>query len=143
LRFQLKGESCVGAFFLRRINDHLQYLNRVEATLEGRGDFRGTDHHNCKLGKWIDSEGPGEASSVGEAGAAMFESLKEPHRLFHEASDMALKLQEAGRRELSQQQFTRMYTLSRELVDNLLELDRLAQERGTKADGSAGDFGEG
>jgi hypothetical protein len=120
----------MGAFFLLRINDHMQYLNRIEATLEGRGEFRGTDHSDCKLGKWMATDGPGEAAAVGADGAATFAELLEPHRLFHEASANALKHQEAGQRDLSQLEFTKMYSLSKDLVDHLLELDRMAQERG-------------
>ncbi|WP_295452844.1 CZB domain-containing protein [uncultured Thiodictyon sp.] len=116
----------MGAFFLLRLNDHIQYLNRIKATLNGTGDFRGSGHHDCKLGKWMDSAGPAEASEVGPAAKAVFDSLAEPHRQFHEASAKALELSLAGNAGAAETEVTAMHTLSALLVDRLLELDRLS-----------------
>ncbi len=116
----------MGAFFLLRLNDHIQYLNRIKATLNGTGDFRGGGHHDCKLGKWIDGVGPAEASEAGPQAKAVFDSLFEPHRLFHEASAKALELSLAGRVGEAEEEITAMHRLSAQLVDRLLELDRLA-----------------
>jgi hypothetical protein len=116
----------MGAFFLLRLNDHVQYLNRIKATLNGTGDFKGTNHHECKLGKWMDSAGPTETDDVGPEARALFDSLDEPHRLFHEASARAISLSAAGQSAESEQAITEMYRLSALLVDRLLQLDRLA-----------------
>ena len=115
----------MGAFFLLRMNDHLQYLNRFHATLDGRGNFHGTDHHNCKLGKWLDTDGPAETREVGPEGQAIFESIIEPHRRFHEASSQALELKEAGNQAAAEVKLTEMHQLSGQLVDKLLKLDSL------------------
>lgn len=38
------------AFFLQRINDHVQYLSKIKATLTRGGDFQGTHCQDCALG---------------------------------------------------------------------------------------------
>lgn len=116
----------MGAFFLLRLNDHIQYLNRIKATLGGKGDFQGCGHHDCKLGKWMDTAGPAEASEVGPAAKAVFDSLAEPHEQFHEASAKALELALAGKTSESETEVTAMHQLSARLVAQLLELDRLS-----------------
>ncbi len=119
-------EPILGAFFLLRMNDHLQYLNRFHATLDGRGDFHGTDHHSCKLGIWLDTKGPTEISGIGPDAQALFESIFEPHQRFHEASSQALELKEAGNLVAAEEKLTEMHQLSALLVDKLLKLDTLA-----------------
>jgi hypothetical protein len=119
----------MGAFFLLRMNDHLQYLGKIKATLDGRGDFQGSDHHSCKLGKWLDGEGPQEAACIGAEGKAVFDALVEPHRRFHEASNQALILKGDGDGAGAEARVTEMHQLSAQLVDKLLELDRLSMGR--------------
>jgi len=120
----------MGAFFLQRINDHMQYLRKITATLEGRGDFRGGDHHSCKLGQWIDSSGPREATEVGPHAATLFEGIRTPHEQFHAASGRALALQAAGRPAETAREVTDMHRLSSTLVDLLLQLDGIASAKG-------------
>lgn len=116
----------MGAFFLLRINDHMQYLKKINATLEGRGEFRGGDHHSCKLGQWIDTAGPREVAEVGPRASSLFEGIRGPHEQFHAASGRALALQVAGRPEDSKVEITQMHRLSNALVDLLLGLDQVA-----------------
>lgn len=105
----------MSAFFLLRMNDHVQYLNRIKATLDGRGDFQGSDHHSCKLGKWLDGDGPAEASAIGPDGKATFDALIAPHQRFHEASSQALSLMSAGDLAGSEARVTEMHQLSAKL----------------------------
>jgi hypothetical protein len=119
----------MGAFFLLRMNDHLQYLNRVKATLDGKGDFTGCDHHSCKLGLWMDGVGVAESGELGPEARAVFDSLFEPHRQFHEASSQALRMQAAGDRHGSEDKLTEMHQLSALLVNKLLYLDTLASRK--------------
>jgi hypothetical protein len=120
----------VGAFFLLRMNDHLQYLKKIKSTLDGVGDFRGCDHHGCKLGGWIDGTGPAEAAEVGPEATAVLDSVVVFHERFHQASGLALQCRETGQRAESESRVTEMHRLSGTLVELLLELDRLAA--GTK-----------
>ncbi|MBK1724610.1 CZB domain-containing protein [Thiocystis violacea] len=115
------------AFFLLRLNDHIQYLRKIQATLDGKGDFRGTDFHACKLGTWLYGAGPAEAAAAGPEAAALFDSLIEPHQRFHQASHEAIARQEAGDPAGSRAAVTEMMTLSATLVDTLLALDKAAK----------------
>lgn len=114
------------AFFLMRLNDHVQYLRKIQATLEGKGDFQGSDYHDCKLGKWLYGSGADEAASIGAGAKAVFDSLFEPHKLFHEASKQALEKQQAADGAGAKQAVTEMHRLSALLVNKLLDLDRMA-----------------
>ena len=119
----------MSAFFLLRINDHLQYLKKVKATLDGTGDFRGTDHHGCKLGHWIDGSGPAEVAAYGPEAVATFDSILAPHERFHSASGRALTFQVEGHHTDTEREVTEMHQLSGTLVEKLLELDVIAAEK--------------
>ena len=112
------------AFFFLRLNDHIQYLKKIQATLKGEGDFMGTDYHDCKLGKWLYNEGPDEASAVSEEVRLLFDTLFEPHQKFHDASHMAIKMQQSGNSKEAEAALTEMHKLSNILVTILLELDK-------------------
>ncbi|MCU7802786.1 MAG: CZB domain-containing protein [Candidatus Thiodiazotropha sp. (ex Lucinoma annulata)] len=114
------------AFFLRRMNDHIQYLGKLKATLEDRGDFQGSDHHACKLGQWLDSDGPAQSSAISEEARAVFDSLLEPHQRFHQASKLALDHKRAGDKENMEHAMTEMFKLSAILVDILMKLDTMS-----------------
>lgn len=114
------------AFCFLRLNDHVQYLKKIQATLEGEGDFQGTDFHVCKLGKWIYGEGAEEASAVGDEAKRLFDTLLEPHQRFHDASHEAVEKQQAGDSEGAELAVTEMHKLSTVLINILLELDKLS-----------------
>lgn len=116
----------MGAFFLQRINDHMQYLRKIKATLDGTGDFTGTDHQSCKLGLWLYGDGPREASGVGPVATGVLQAILEPHEQFHRASGRALECQQAEQPAEREREVTEMHLLSSRLVDLLLELDGLA-----------------
>lgn len=117
------------AFFLRRMNDHIQYLGKIKATLADKGDFQGTDHHSCKLGQWLDSEGPAQADAISKEARVIFDSLLDPHEQFHSASHLALERKAAGDKEGMEQAMTEMFKLSVGLVDMLMDLDSMSQGR--------------
>ena len=117
------------AFFLRRMNDHVQYLGKLKATLADKGDFRGTDHHSCNLGRWLDGEGATQTLSIGAEAQAAFNSLLEPHERFHAASHRALELKAAGDTDGMEAAMTEMFKLSVTLVDTLMKLDAMSQKK--------------
>jgi hypothetical protein len=115
------------AFFLMRLNDHIQYLKKIDATLKGQSDFQGTSHHDCKLGKWLYGEGPAEIASMKDSKAKeVFDSMLEPHERFHAFGKEALEKKQATDDDGMKQAVTGMYTLSSILTNKLLELDRMA-----------------
>ncbi len=115
------------AFFLQRLNDHIQYLKKIQATLEGKGEFQGTDHQSCKLGLWLYGEGRGEAEEFGPQALAVFDSLIEPHEQFHDAGRNALEGHVAADATAREAAVTEMMRLSNVLVGRLLSLDQLVK----------------
>jgi hypothetical protein len=114
------------AFFLMRLNDHVQYLKKMESTLKGKCNFQGTTHSECKLGQWLHGEGANEVATLTNSHAkTVFESLFEPHERFHVISKQALDKQHAGDNEGAKMAMTEMYGLSQMLTQKLLTLDTL------------------
>ncbi|MES9923424.1 MAG: CZB domain-containing protein [Candidatus Thiodiazotropha endolucinida] len=114
------------AFFLRRMNDHIQYLGKLKATLEDKGDFQGSDHHSCKLGQWLDSDGPAQSSAISGEARRIFDSVLEPHEQFHQASQRALDCKKLGDKSGMEEAMTEMFKLSAKLVDILMKLDTMS-----------------
>ncbi len=118
------------AFFFLRINDHLQYLRRIEKTLNGTGDFRGTAHDACKLGLWMQGEGRSQAEEISPEAVKLFDDLFEPHKAFHEASARAIETKERGDETASYNAITEMMSLSVILINKLSEIDKLSMKHG-------------
>lgn len=115
------------AFFLMRLNDHVQYLKKIDNTLKGKDSFGGSTPDACKLGKWMLGDGPGEVSQLADARASeVFESLKAPHIRFHEVSKEALEKQQAGDTAGATELVTEMHRLSTDISNKLLELDKMS-----------------
>jgi hypothetical protein len=113
------------AFFVLRLNDHIQYLKKIEKTLAGTGDFQGTDCHSCKLGQWLYDDGPTEVAALNKPEAqTLFDSLFEPHQQFHQMSHEAVAKAKAGDSEGARAAATQMYVLSNIISQKLLALDK-------------------
>ena len=112
------------AFFLQRLNDHVQYMKKISATLADNGDFQGTTHDDCKLGQWIYGEGAQEVAALSDPDAqTVFDSLKEPHEKFHRISQEALSKKVSGDIAGANQAETDIYVLSTDIYNKLLKLD--------------------
>ena len=112
-------------FFFQRLNDHVQYLRRLQTAIEkGESNFCGSDFHSCKLGRWLYGTGPEEVQNLDSESRALFEKLFQPHEAFHLAGQRALKAQQAGDGEAVQRALGEMTQLSTILVDLLIELDK-------------------
>jgi len=113
------------AFFMMRLNDHIQYLKKMEAALKGESSFEGTDHTSCKLGCWLYNEGNAEIAQMQNHRAKeIFDSLLEPHQRFHDAGRRVLNAKVAGDADGAQAAMTEMYQLSAVLTHQLLDLDK-------------------
>lgn len=119
--------STTKAFFLKRLNDHIQYLGKIQATLDGKGDFQGTSHRDCKLGLWLYSEGEQEIHDLGEQGQALYSTLLDMHERFHSAGHEALEKHASGDPQGREAAVTRMHKLSSDLVNKLLALDEMSR----------------
>lgn len=114
------------AFFMRHLNDHIQYLKNVDAAIKGEIDFEGTTHHECKLGQWLYNEGPIEIVSMSNNKAKkVFDSLLEPHQRFHELGRQALEKKQAGDDSGAKALLTELHVLSTTITRILLELDSM------------------
>lgn len=114
------------AFFMMRLNDHIQYLKKMEATLAGKKDFAGTTHTDCKLGKWLyGEEAQTEIAALQEheRAKAVFDSILEPHERFHSVGQDALDKKNSGDEAGAQVALTELHKLSAVLTNKLLELD--------------------
>ena len=113
------------AFFMMRLNDHIQYLKKIDGRLKGDGDFKGTTHQDCKLGKWLYSEEAMQEMSTLENAKAkqVFDKLLELHENFHVQGQKALEKKQLGDEASAQVLFTELHKLSAILTNQLLELD--------------------
>ncbi len=114
------------AFFFQRLNDHIQYLRKVQGAIEDKNNFEGTDPHHCKLGEWLYGTGPEEAAAISNETRTIFDELFEPHERFHNANHRALEKHAAGDHEGCEKEMTEMHTLSGVLVNILIKLDGLS-----------------
>lgn len=115
----------MSAFFFQRINDHIQYLNRLQRALDKAEDFTCSTCHECKLGIWFDQEGKDEVAACGMDPQA----LAEPHAAFHDACFRALECRHAGDAAGERAAITEMYKHSNTLINLLMELDKAGQAK--------------
>ncbi len=113
-------------FFFQRLNDHVQYLRKLQAAIERKeeSNFCGIDSQNCRLGQWLYGTGPEEVQHLDAESRELFAKLFKPHEAFHLAGQRALQAQQAGDEEAVRQALGEMTQLSAVLVDLLIELDR-------------------
>ncbi len=114
------------AFFMMRLNDHVQYLKKIDLALKGQSDFQGTTHHECKLGKWLYGAGSTEIATMKNPKAKeVFESILEPHQHFHDLAQQVLHQKRSGDEAGVRVALTELYLLSTILTNKLLDLDRM------------------
>ena len=118
------------AFFLMRLNEHIQYLKKIEATLEGKEDFQGSSHYDCQLGQWLYGAGSQEVTALqDEQALQVFNSLFEPHERFHQVTKQLLEQKSAATETATQLAMTEMHRLSQVLSQKLLALDAVAMAK--------------
>ena len=124
------------AFFLQRMNDHVQYLRKIKARIEGTSDFNPCDHHCCALGQWFYSDGYSQAAIFGDRMLSLYQQLEEPHQQFHHASSLAVACHELKDEVGSYRAMTQMHRLSTQLINIILEMDRLASRAAKQREAS-------
>lgn len=115
------------AFFVQRLNDHVQYLDKVTKTIKGQMEFQGCDCHCCRLGHWLDHGGIEEINHFVPNSSTLISELLTKHEAFHEASNQALQFHEQGQEQQAYKTMTQVHTLSQQLVTLLLTIDRSAK----------------
>lgn len=109
---------------MQRLNDHIQYLDKVTKTLKGHSDFKGCDCHHCKLGTWLYGEAALEVQLYDEEAQTLFKVLLERHEQFHKISNDVLQSHATGDATSAYRGMTEMHKLSNQLVSLLLQMDR-------------------
>ena len=128
------------AFFLQRVNDHLQYLNHINQTLANDrcfeehthiDCFKGTGDTECNLGRWLYGTGLEEINALDNpAIKQLFDSLFEPHTRFHEISKEAVKKRQSGDKPGAKILVAEMKENSNLLTSKMLELETILQKEG-------------
>jgi len=128
------------SFFLRRVNDHLQYLNNLNKTLandqcfdeyENVDCFKGSEDTECNLGRWLYGEGAVEISALDNYEIeVIFRSLFEPHSRFHSVSQEAIEKRHAGDKAGAQALIAEMKKISTLLTSKMLDLEEILQKSG-------------
>ena len=121
------------AFLVKRINDHVQYFNKIKGRLDNTNNFQPTDCHSCALGCWLDSDGVNDVLVYGEHMQTLFNRLVEEHEKFHIASHNAVQCHEQGDKVGEYREMTQMHKLSNNLIAILLEMDSVAMQQDRKA----------
>ena len=114
--------------FTHAIESHLEYLKNIQKNIDGSGDYCGTDHHLCPLGKWLYGEGKTDVKACGRKAEKIFEQLFEPHEQFHHVSDTSIKAFDENNRTLAKESLTEMLYLSGKLMKLLMELNEIANK---------------
>ncbi|MFK5893120.1 MAG: CZB domain-containing protein [Pseudomonadota bacterium] len=116
------------SFLMFRLNDHIQYMKKIQRTLSDKSDFKGLEHQHCKLGEWLYGDGIEEIKSTNNKELEeIFQSLYEPHKKYHDASKKALQHHNENNEKEARQYETKMIVISSILVNLLLKLDASAK----------------
>lgn len=114
------------AFFMKRLNEHVQYLKKMDARLKNDSDFPGCSHVDCELGKWLYNQGKEEIANMKDPNAQkLFDSLFDPHERFHQVGREALQKKDEGDEAAVKKLMTEMHVLSTIITNKLLELDSM------------------
>lgn len=102
--------------------DHLLWTWRIYNMILGFDSVKSTeigDHHECRLGKWVDNIGTQKCGSL----AALHE-LEGPHRQVHDLARQAAAAYEEGNLAKAEQILATMTQASRDVVDLLSQIQR-------------------
>jgi methyl-accepting chemotaxis protein len=103
-------------------NDHLQYMKRLKAVLDGDGDPKSwvqSDHHACRLGKWYYSGGKIQYGEHPE-----FQAIEPPHDLVHRHGNECVRMVLHKDKASAQRSYDLALASSRDVVARLSEMEQ-------------------
>jgi len=106
-------------------NDHQKFFNRIKAVVQGTSRLDGSgvvDHHQCRFGKWYDSDGKSQYGHL-----KSFRAVVAPHEKFHVLSREAVNAANAGDSDRARELENQIGRLSLEMVGRLEDLKHEAQ----------------
>ncbi|ACF13148.1 hypothetical protein Ctha_0679 [Chloroherpeton thalassium ATCC 35110] len=104
---------------VKAMNDHSQYLRKVVNTLNGKADFKGVAYEDCSFGQWLHNEAENVEDPTFKE---KLPELKTLHKEFHELGRNALKHHEENSAYDAQQELTKLYQKSNQLLNILNKL---------------------
>ncbi len=110
----LDGRNIEQYVLKRAKSDHFLWKKNVAAMLVGLNALKEdelSDHHSCRLGKWVDTLSDDETSKNSE-----FKNLEQPHSEVHKYGKLAAKEYADGNRKAAQNAFQKMQEASEEVV---------------------------
>jgi hypothetical protein len=113
----------------RRLNEHIAYFKGVESALAGREPFDPDPADRCALGRWLHGGARSEVRGLGPDAERLLEDLHDPHERFHALSERALALRRSGDEAGAEAAYAQARQASKQLLDLLIRLDRLAHRR--------------
>ena len=125
---QIEGFADLGEEAILRIaqNDHTVFKKQVLDVLVGRTERaadRLGDHHQCRLGRWV------EEASEAVRGDPVFASLSAPHERVHERGNEVLRLIRVGRPEEALRAYEELDAASRDVIRILDDLAEHVRSR--------------
>ena len=125
----VEGLQGLDIELLKRIIDHAIFMDNVAKALEGKTDWKPTDHTQCALGKWYYSQGKQEIDKYGKEALEIFNSIEEPHARLHSFGIRAIEAAQEGKEEEAYEYASKMYESSYEIVQKLLDLYNIVSQR--------------
>ena len=119
--------------FIKAIKFHIEYLKNIQQNINGAGDYCGTNHQSCTMGKWMHGEAADDVEKLGAEAENIFQQLFEPHEKFHEVSNTSIEAFNNNDHELAKSASMEMIFLSDKLTKLLLELHQIAVETQIKS----------
>ena len=94
--------------------DHVQFVNRIGLCLDGKEHIQSEslpDHHNCRFGKWYESNGKDLCSM-----SPSYRLIIEPHEKMHRMAKDVVALCNRGDRNEAEKVLTQVEDISSEIV---------------------------
>ena len=118
------NKKDIRAELLRRVVDHAVWMDNVIKAIEGKTDWRPTDHTQCNLGKWYYSKGKEVISGYGNEALSTFNEIEPAHKRLHTLGINAIKIYEEGKKEEAYELIEDMLDSSEKIVKLLFKLYR-------------------
>ncbi|WP_457621561.1 methyl-accepting chemotaxis protein [Persephonella sp.] len=116
------GRTDIKAELLKRVVDHAVWMDNVVKAIEGKTDWRPTDHTQCNLGKWYYSKGREVISSYGNEALSIFNEIEPAHKKLHTLGITAIKIYNEGNKEEAYDLVEDMLNSSEKIVGLLFQL---------------------
>ncbi len=123
-----KFYDSLGTNLLQRVVDHAIFMDNVTEVLAGNLDWTPPHWTQCALGKWYYSTGLQDVEKISPEAVQIFKEIEEPHKRYHELGIAAINAHKEGKDEEAFKLASEMIDTSKEIIDKLMKLAKLAFE---------------